>query len=128
MIVYYLGVFCQTLSNMGFPIASEELIIITMAQLFETVFHDPNGIGYTLYYYKEHILSGFGGMVKSVAINGVYPNRESISNKSYPFVAEVYAVIRSDLDKSSPAYEVFEFLQTEKGKQIIRESGYIITD
>jgi phosphate transport system substrate-binding protein len=113
----------KDVSNMGFPIASEE-IIFSMAGVFETISNVPYGIGYTVYY-KEHILSSLGRMVKSVAINGVYPNKENISNKSYPYVAEVYVVIRSDLDKSSQAYKVYEFLQAEKGKQVIRESGYL---
>jgi phosphate transport system substrate-binding protein len=38
---------------------------------------------------------------------------------------EVYAAIRSDLDKSSMAYKLYEWFQTKAGKQIISESGYI---
>jgi len=36
------------------------------------------------------------------------------------------AVIRSDLDKSSMAYKLYELLQTETGKGAIAESGYVL--
>jgi hypothetical protein len=50
---------------------------------------------------------------------------QTLSNNSYPLAAEVYAIIRSDLDESSMAYKLYELLQTEKGKQVIKESGYV---
>ena len=62
--------------------------------------------------------------IKSLAINGIYPDWGTISNKSYPYVAEVYAVIRSDLNESSMAYKLYEWLQTEAGKDTIYDSGY----
>ena len=34
-------------------------------------------------------------------------------------------MIRSDLDKSSMAYKLYELLQTEEAKQVITESGYV---
>jgi phosphate transport system substrate-binding protein len=63
--------------------------------------------------------------VKTIAVNGILPNQETISNRQYPFVAEVYAIIRSDLDKNSMAYKLYELLQTVAGKNVIAESGYI---
>ena len=49
----------------------------------------------------------------------------SIKNNTYPFVANVYVSIRSDLDKSSMTYKLYEWLQTESGKDVINESGYV---
>jgi phosphate transport system substrate-binding protein len=37
----------------------------------------------------------------------------------------VYAGIRSDLDRNSMAYKLYELLQTESAKKIIAESGYV---
>jgi phosphate transport system substrate-binding protein len=101
---------------------SQELVF-SMAGALDAVANDPKAIGYTVYYYKEVIQRA--SYVKSLAIEGVYPNSYSISERTYPLVAEVYASIRSDLDKSSMAYKIYEFLQTEAGKKIIRESGYV---
>ena len=33
--------------------------------------------------------------------------------------------VRSDIDKSSMAYRLFEFLTTEEGQAIVDESGYV---
>ena len=51
--------------------------------------------------------------------------KENIRNNKYPYTTEVYAAVRSDIDRSSTAYELFEFLTTQAGQQIINESGYI---
>ena len=98
-------------------------ILYSMVPVFEKVDSVWDSISYTLYYFKEYILRGW--RVKTLAIDGIHPDKESIGNKSYPLVAEVYAVIRSDLDPSSTAYTLYELLQTETGKQLIRESGYV---
>jgi phosphate transport system substrate-binding protein len=48
-----------------------------------------------------------------------------IKNKNYPFVANVYVSIRSDLDKNSMAYKLYELLQKKSSKEVIEESGYV---
>ena len=63
--------------------------------------------------------------VQKIAVNGIYPQYSTIKDNTYPFVAPVYAIIRSDLDKNSMAYKVYEWLQTEEGKSVIEQSGYI---
>jgi len=112
----------KDLDIMEFPENSSELIF-SMAGALDIVSHDINSICYTVYYYKEHMATGTWN-IKSLAINGIYPDYYTISNKSYPYVAEVYAVIRSDLNNSSMAYKLYEWLQTEAGKDAILGSGY----
>lgn len=101
-----------------------EEIVSSMLQAFLTIRNDVNGICYTVYYYKDRIVRD-NENVKSLAVNGIYPDQKSISSKAYPYTAEVYAVIRSDLDRNSMAYKLYELLQTPAGKSAIRESGYI---
>ena len=98
-------------------------VVFTMQGVFDAVSQDANAICYSVYYYNEHILGGT--YTKTLAIDEVSPNKESISKKTYPLVAEVYSTIRSDLDKSSMAYKLYELLQTEHGKRVIAESGYV---
>jgi phosphate transport system substrate-binding protein len=98
----------------------------SMFLVFSILRSDVDALGYTVYYYKEQIVRD--NVVKSMAINGISPNKTTIKNKTYPYVAEVYAVIRSDLDKSSMAYKLYELLQSEEAKAIINESGYIAID
>jgi len=100
-----------------------ELIVFNMSGAVDIVFEEDNAICYTVYYYKEYIAKGI--YVKTIAINGIHPNKETIANKTYPLNAEVYAVIRSDLDQESTAYKLYELLQSETGKKIIEESGYV---
>ena len=110
------------LDIMDFPEDSSELIF-SMAGALDIVSHDPNSICYTLYYYKERIANGAWN-IKNLAINGIDPDWFTIKDRLYPYVAEIYAVIRSDLDKSSMAYKLYEWLQTEAGKDAIYGSGY----
>lgn len=106
-----------------FPESPYELMAFSMTGAFERVQGDKNSICYTVYYYKENIITETS--VKGIAIDGVYPDKETISNRSYPYTAEVYAVIRSDLDKSSMAYKIYDWLPTKSGKDVISESGYV---
>jgi len=83
-----------------------------------------NSICYTIHYYKEHIARSKN--TKTIAINGIFPNAETIGNNTYPFVEPVYVVIRADLDKSSMAYKIYEWLQTEAGRRVISQSEYLL--
>lgn len=91
----------------------------TMGGVFDRITADVNAICYSVHYYREFILRD--RQTKVIDIGGIPPGE----GKSYPLAAEVYAVICDDLDKSSIAYKVYEFLQIEEGKQMIAKSGYL---
>lgn len=103
----------------------EEALVFTMAGMLDAIGGDPRAIGYTVYYYNEYIVRAGDSFLKAIAVDGVHPDKQTIANKSYPYTTEVYAVIRSDVNKSSMTYKVYEWLQTEAGKQVISKSGYI---
>ena len=44
---------------------------------------------------------------KCIGVNGIEPSKSTISNNTYPYVSEIYAAVRSDIDKSSNAYKLF---------------------
>lgn len=100
-----------------------EAVVEGMAGPFATVSADKNGICYSVYYYKEHMVRE--KVVKSIAVDGISPNNVTIKNKSYPFTTEIYVSIRKDLDKSSIAYRMYELLISDAAKFVINESGYI---
>ena len=59
-----------------------------------------------------------------IAVDGVYPNKENIKNKTYPIVNELYAVVRKD--DPNPNIKLFiDFVLSEKGQRIVEESGYV---
>lgn len=110
------------MKGMVMPEWQEELLG-SMMMAFTSLRTEPRGISYTVYFYKEHIVRE--KEIKTIAVDGVAPNKQSIRNGTYPFVAEVYACIRGDLDRTSMAYKLYEYLQTDEGKELIALSGYL---
>jgi phosphate transport system substrate-binding protein len=104
-----------------FPIALP--MVPSMWEVLEIISTEIDALCYTVYYYQEYIQRATG--VEYLKIEGIYPDTESISKNTFPLTAEVYATIRSDLDKSSTAYKLYELLQTKVGKEVISESGYV---
>jgi phosphate transport system substrate-binding protein len=105
---------------------SDEEAIGTMIAVYSELRDNIYGICFTPHYYKEYMVpyaSEYG--IKTLAVNGITPDKNTIGNKTYPFVAEVYASIRSDLDHNSMAYKLYEWLRTKSGKDTIKESGYV---
>jgi phosphate transport system substrate-binding protein len=97
-----------------------------MFPMLTEVEETPGGLGYTVYYYLNRIVpEDIRGRLKMLAVDGVAPAKATIADRTYPFAAEVYMMIRSDLDKQSAAYRVYQFLQTPAGKEVIARSGYV---
>lgn len=84
---------------------------------------DASGIAFTPFYYYSVIVDN--GKTKGIGIDGVAMTKENVRNDTYPYVTDVYAAVRSDIDKNSMAYRLFEFLTATGGQSIIEESGYI---
>lgn len=101
----------------------EESNLLSMMGVYHALAHDRNGLCYTVYYYNELMVRD--KIAKIIAVDGIYPDSKTLKNKTYPYVTEVYAVIRSDLDRSSMAYRIYELLLSEAGRSVIAESGYI---
>lgn len=95
----------------------------TMTAPYHQLDHDSTGIAYTPFYYFTYISGNISSKV--IGVDGVAMIKENIENDTYPYTSNVYAAVRSDIDKSSLAYRIFDFLTTEKGQSIVEESGYI---
>lgn len=108
-----------------FPESSE---IASMAGVFSEVGSNSNAICYTFNFYKEKMVRVSNAYIPKIAVNGIFPDESTIKNKTYPFTAKVYAIIRSDLDHNSMAYKVYEWLQTEEVHDMIIESGFVPQD
>ena len=116
------------MNNAGMPdwtvSYADELTLWSMSIVYIEIMANKSGICFTPHYYKEYMVPGKSD-VKTLAINGIAPNRKSIKNKTYPFVANVYVAIRSDTDTNSMTYKLYEWLQSKSGKNAIEESGYV---
>lgn len=95
----------------------------TMETPYFQIENDRSGIAFTPYYYYS-VIVGYGS-TKAIGIEGVGMTKENIYNDTYPYVTNIYASIRADIDKNSTAYKIFEFLTSDKGQSVVEESGYI---
>jgi len=75
--------------------------------------------------YNEIMIDNEFPNVQILAINGIEPNSKTITDRTYPYISELYAVIRSDLQENSLAYKLYEWLQGKEGQKTIKECGYI---
>ncbi|MDR1222078.1 MAG: substrate-binding domain-containing protein [Tannerella sp.] len=98
----------------------------SMALVFSEVIDDRNAICYTFLNYKELIVRKPDSNVPKIAINGVFPGEETVLDETYPFIAEVHVAIRSNLDRNTMAYKLYEWLQSPAAHAAITESGYFV--
>lgn len=95
----------------------------TMMSPYYQIGGDISGIGYTPFYYYDTIVNN--GETKAVGVNGTVPSKKTIKDRSYPYCTEIYAAVRADIDRTSLAWLLFEYLSSGSGIRIIEESGYI---
>jgi len=108
------------LEPFNFP---EAVQINPMYGVFVTVFNDEHGICYTFNNYAE-VIARIPDVPK-LSINGIFPDDGTVKRSIYPFISELYVSIRSDLDRNSMAYKLYEWLQSENAKSTIIECGFI---
>ena len=112
---------------------------------YNMMHRDKLGIGFTFFYYQRHMAplpnrrskamkqaatqqgeeKQPTSPVKMFALDGVMPSRETIANRTYPLVTEVYVVTRKDLDRGHAAATLRDWLLTEEGQRIVGETGYV---
>lgn len=115
----------ETMVMNGLQIADlpEFQIGTTMIAPYDQLERDKNGIAFTPFYYFNTIVDN--DHTKVVGIDGIPMTKQNIQNNTYPYITEVYAEVRSDIDKNSMAYKLFEYLTTSGGQDIVKESGYV---
>ena len=79
-------------------------------------------IGFSFRYYMDGMVGNEG--VKMISVDGVYPSSENIKNRSYPIVAEFYAIYRSDNDNENIPL-LIDWLLSEEGQELIEKTGYV---
>lgn len=118
----------ESLIMQGEPmIEGPDMVLPTMIGLMLAVENDPQGIGYSVYFYVTHLLldEGEEPTLKMAAIDGIAPSSETIRAGSYPFVTEVYAVTRADMPAGSTALQLRDWLLAPAGQAVIEQSGYV---
>lgn len=95
----------------------------TMMSPYWQIENEENGIAFTPFYYYNVIVNN--ETTRAIDINNIPLNSQTIKDGSYPYVSDVYSSVRKDIDRSSMAYKIYEFLSTDKGQEIIEDSGYV---
>lgn len=108
------------------PADFPESAIGGMAQVFGEILNSVDGICYTFNNYKDLQARVPDSEVPKISINAIFPDKNNVKNRSYPFISEVHVAIRSDLDHNTMAYKLYEWLQSESAKPTITECGFIL--
>ena len=105
--------------------AEPEFVIGEMGGLIEAVAQFDNAqsaIGYNVYYFVSQM--EINENVRMLAVDGVVPSTQSISDGSYPFISDFYAVIRADTPEDSPARILYNWIQSADGQNLVTHEGY----
>jgi len=101
----------------------------TMNMLVDVIADYDNSVdalGYSVFYYATEMY--LKDNVKLVAINGVTPSAKSISDDSYPYGTNYYAVLRSDTPADSEARQVVNWMLGDAAQQLASRASYIPLD
>ena len=84
------------------------------------------GLGYSIYYYYHNVDAVLGTKphLKLLAIDGVYPNDDTIADGSYPLSNNTYIAIKKDTPSDSLARKMAEFMLTETGQMCVEQAGF----
>ncbi|MBM7560807.1 PstS family phosphate ABC transporter substrate-binding protein [Fusibacter tunisiensis] len=88
--------------------------------------NQPDAIGYSYYYFVVDMWGNTS--VKLLKIDTVYPDKKTIASGDYPITTSYYAVYRENTPKSSPIYEIVDWLLTEEGQDLMEAAGYVQLD
>ena len=106
--------------------AEVDMYIPSMGGLIESIAsydNSKNAIGYSVFYYATYMYANDD--LKMIKVNGIEPSNETIANGSYPLVTESLLAIRKDEDKNSSTYKLYDYIKSNKGREIIRNLGYV---
>ena len=80
-----------------------------------------NAIGFSFRYYVNEMVKNKD--VKSLKINDVFPNLETIGNDTYPLASSFYAITLIDNNKPNVT-KFLEWIVSEQGQYLVKETGY----
>ncbi len=80
-----------------------------------------NAIGYSFLFFATEMIHN--NQIHLLKIDGVYPDKNTIKNKTYPFTAELYAVTTNT---DNPNVDKFiEWILSPQGQSLVEKTGYI---
>ncbi|ADU30639.1 PstS family phosphate ABC transporter substrate-binding protein [Evansella cellulosilytica] len=80
-----------------------------------------NAIGYSFRYFSTEMVQN--KQIRHLAVEGVYPDKESIRNGSYPIASEFYAITAGT--ENPNVAKLIDWILSDQGQYIIEETGYV---
>ena len=78
-------------------------------------------IGFSFRYYLDDMVDNNG--VKMLSVNGVYPSRDNIRLRTYPIIAQFYAIYRTD-NENENIPRLIDWILSEEGQALVEACGY----
>lgn len=119
----FLDLVMKDLTPMDPPI---EKVVAEMGALIDAVAtydNVPDALGYSYYYFVTDMWGNED--VKLLEVDGVYPNKDTISTGEYPVTTAYYAVIRAEEPEDSPVRQMIDWILSEEGQSLAEEAGYV---
>jgi phosphate transport system substrate-binding protein len=99
------------------------MILMGMMGPINMLSEDVQGICYSVFFFEEFMAPN--EHIKRIAIDGVFPDTETIRSREYRYATEVFVAVRGDLEKDTQAYMMRRWLLSLEGQQAVKESGYV---
>ena len=78
-------------------------------------------IGFSFRYYLDDMVDNSG--VRMLSVNGIYPSRDNIRARTYPIIAQFYAIYRAD-NENENIKRLIDWLLSGEGQALIEACGY----
>ncbi len=106
------------------PVKSEyEATMIGVISSVASYQNKRSSLGYSFRYYANQMSGGTSG-IKLLELDGVYPDKESISSGAYPMTTGLYAVTLAD-NPNENVQPMLDWITGAQGQKIVDETGYV---
>lgn len=103
-----------------------EMVPAGMGDLIERVAgynNSDRALGYSVYYFAKAMYSR--DTIKILGVNGVKPEKATITTAKYPFTISYYAVIKKSEPAGSPTRKLLKWLLGKDGQFLAESAGYV---
>ncbi|MBP0961044.1 MAG: substrate-binding domain-containing protein [Oscillospiraceae bacterium] len=84
--------------------------------------NEEGSIGYTYYFMLNRFYNDPD--IKVIKVDGISPDPENMRNNTYPLITPIYEIVRSDETKDSTYRQIYDYLVTDEGQEIVKMAGY----
>ncbi|MCM1047304.1 MAG: substrate-binding domain-containing protein [Clostridiales bacterium] len=94
--------------------------------------NSSGSLGYSFRYYTTIMMADSGEDVEGIkllAVDGVFPDTETIKSDEYPYTTQLYAItVENRKDAKSTIEPFLEWITGPQGQQIVSDTGYVAID